>query len=148
MNLKVDREWDWKMRLISHTAIIVLIAFFSAVVFGGPQLLVITLPLGAIAVAIEIRRLQRDKREVGITSESDVSTKRRRRAMLLAGCVAVFVVGLIIESLPSQDLHDEYWYLFVAPVMLALMVGGVAVLMLAWTFLPRRDEEATPFPPS
>lgn len=34
MNLKVDREWDWKMRLISHTAIIVLIAFFSAVVLA------------------------------------------------------------------------------------------------------------------
>lgn len=146
MNLKVDSEWDYKMRLFSHAAIIVLIALFSAMALDGPRFLLITLPLGAIAVAVEIRRLQRDKRDVGITTDSDVLTKRRRRAVVVVASVAVGATGLLVESLPSQEFHDRFWYLLVAPVMLALIVGAVALLMLGWSYLPRRDEEPTRSP--
>lgn len=76
MNLKVDREWDWKMRLISHTAIIVLIAFFSALAFDGPQLLVITLPLGAIAVGRSTPRLPRRRATGGRRPTRRPSTAR------------------------------------------------------------------------
>lgn len=146
MNLKVDSGWDYKMRLFSHAAIIVLIALFSAMALDGPRFLLITLPLGAIAVAVEIRRLQRDKRDVGITTDSDVLTKRRRRAVVVVASVAVGATGLLVESLPSQEFHDRFWYLLVAPVMLALIVGAVALLMLGWSYLPRRDEEPTRSP--
>jgi hypothetical protein len=140
MNLKVDREWDYRMRLISHSAIVVLVAFFSAVALDGPRLLVISLPLGAIVVAVEIRRLQRDKRDMGIATDFDVSAKRRRRAVVVAASIAVGAIGLLVESLPSQEFHDRFWYLLVAPVMLGLIVGAVALLMLGWSYLPRRDE--------
>ena len=146
MNLKVDSEWDYKIRLFSHAAIIVLIALFSAITLDGPRFLLITLPLGAIAVAIEIRRLQKDKRDVGLTTTSDISAKRRRRAIVLGGCVVVGALGSLIESLPSQEFHDRFWYLLVAPAMLSLIVGAVALLMLGWSYLPRRDEEPTRSP--
>jgi peptidoglycan/LPS O-acetylase OafA/YrhL len=142
-NLKVDREWDWRMRLFGHTAIIVLIALFSAMALDGPRFLLITLPLGALAVAIEIRRLQKDKKAVGLTTAPDISAKRRQRGIVLASCVVVFAIGLFINALPSQEFHDKYWFLLVAPVMISAMVAPVALLMLGWTYLPRRDEELT-----
>jgi hypothetical protein len=143
MNLKVDRELDWRMRLISHAAVIVAVAFLSGIALGGPQLLLITLPLGGIAVAVELRRLQRDKRELGIAPASDISATRRRRAIILAAWVAVFAIGLVVDGLPGQDLHDKYWYLFVAPMMFAVIGGPIALLMLIWSLLPRRGVEAT-----
>jgi hypothetical protein len=38
------------------------------------------------------------------------------------------------------DTRDEYWALFVAPSMIAFIVGVVALPMLVWSYLPRRRE--------
>jgi undecaprenyl pyrophosphate phosphatase UppP len=130
----------WR-RLIGHAAIISLIAFYSPIAIGLPLLLAVTLPAGAIMAVLEMRRLQRDRKEVGIVTDTDIARKRRRRAVVLAVSVAVFVIGLFVNALPSQDLHDDHWLLFVAPSMIAFMVGVIALLMLAWSYVPRRQNE-------
>ncbi|MFN2588080.1 MAG: hypothetical protein ABR613_08185 [Actinomycetota bacterium] len=146
MNLRVDRKWDWRMRFVSHGAIIVGMVFYATIAFGAPWLLWATVPVGAVVLALEMRRLQRDKKELGVVIDIDIAGKRRRRAAVLAVSVAVFVIGLFANTLPSQELHDEYWFLFVAPSMIAFMVGAVALLMLGWSYLPRRDDATTDSP--
>lgn len=139
MNLKVDAEWDLRMRLIAHAAIIALIALYSPIVIGLPRLLAVTLPAGSILAALEIRRLQRERKEVGIVIDTDIAGQRRRRAIALAASVAIFAIGLFVNALPSENLHDEYWFLFVAPSMVAFLVGVIALLMLGWSYIPRRE---------
>jgi len=67
-------------------------------------------------------------------------TPRRRKTLVIvvAASVALFVVGLVIDALPSPDTHDQYWALFVAPSMIAFIVGVVAVLLLLWSYAPQR----------
>jgi hypothetical protein len=141
MNIKVDRELDYRMRLLARGIAVVLVVFYSAVAFGETWPLMVTLPLGAIVVALEFRRLQRDRKEIGMATVPDIADKRRRRAVVLAVSVAVFVISLFVDALPSQDVHDEYWFLFVAPSVIAFTVGIVTLLMLGWSFIPRRDND-------
>ena len=143
MNLKVNSEWDYWMRLIGHAAIVVLVVFFSAVAVDGPRLLLFALPLAAMVAAVDIRRLQKDKRDAGTTTEADVLAKRRRRTIVVIASVAVGAIGLLVEWLPSQEFHDRFWYLLVAPRIFATMVGALALLMLGWSYLPRSAEEPT-----
>lgn len=143
MELKVDRQMDWKMRFIGHAALLAVAASFSGMALGGPQLLLITMPLGGVAIAFELARLRRDKLAAGMSSSRDIPSKRRRRAAVVGSCVALFAIGWVVEGIPSQAVHDRYWFLLVAPMMIAVVIGPVALLMLGWSYLPRRDEEVT-----
>ncbi len=77
-------------------------------------------------------------------TDAGIPAKRRRRAIVLAISIAVFAIGLL--DVVPQDLHDDYWYLFVAPSMIAFIVGVVAVLMLGWTYMPRRVNDTMSSP--
>ena len=48
-------------------------------------------------------------------SDTVIARQRRTRVVVVVAAVAGFAIGLVIDSLPSQDTHDEYWALFVAP---------------------------------
>lgn len=141
MDLRVDREWDWRIRVIGRVAVIALIALNLPIVVGLPLLFAVTLPMGAIGLVLELRRLQRNREEVGIMTTADIARKRTRRAVALAASVAVFAIGLFVNALPSPGAHDAHWYLFVAPLMIASVAGIIALLMLAWTYVPRQQNE-------
>jgi len=140
MNITVDRRWDRRMGSIGRVAVVALIALNVPIAIGMPLLLAATLPMGAVVVALELRRFQRKGKEVGIMTTTDIARKRRRRAVVLAASVAVFAVGFFVDALPSSDVHDTYWYLFVAPMMIAFVVGVMALLMLAWSYVPRHED--------
>lgn len=65
------------------------------------------------------------------------SVTRRTLVIVLAVSAVVWAMGLMINALPSEDLHDRYWYLFVAPSMIGFIVGVMALTALAVTYLPR-----------
>lgn len=134
MNLAVDHTWDARMRVLGRVAVLAAIVIYLPIMVGLPLLLVITLPAGAFAM----RRLQRDTKKVGVVTDTSIARKRKTRAIIVVAAVAVFAIGLVIDALPSQATHDEYWALFVAPSMIAFMVGVVALPMLVWSWLPRR----------
>jgi peptidoglycan/LPS O-acetylase OafA/YrhL len=71
-------------------------------------------------------------------SEAAIARTRKRLVIVGAASIAVFAIGLLLNALPSEDVHDRYWMLFVAPSMIAFMVGAVAVGSLAWSYRPRR----------
>ena len=71
-------------------------------------------------------------------SDTVIARQRKTRVAVAAAAVAGFAIGLVIDSLPSQDTHDKYWALFVAPFMIAFIAGAVALSMLVWSYLPRR----------
>ncbi|MFN2491079.1 MAG: hypothetical protein ABR529_15390 [Actinomycetota bacterium] len=148
MNIKVDRAWDWKMRLIGRGVIVALVALYPPVVFGSLTLLAITVPVGATVLTLEMRRLRRDREDVGIVTDADIAHKRRRRAVVLAISVVVFAIGLIVDALPSERVHDQYWFLFVAPPMIAFIVSVPALLMLGWSYIPRREDGTRSFSPT
>src|SRR3954453_727406 len=71
--------------------------------------------------------------------QSALARRRPSRLIIVAISIALFALGILIDSLPSDQTHDRYWFLFVAPMMIGLIVGVVALPMLAWCLLPRRD---------
>lgn len=73
-------------------------------------------------------------------SDTAIAQKRRTRAIVVGASIAVFAIGLVIDALPSSDVHDKYWALFVAPSMIAFIVGVVASVPLLWSYLPQRQE--------
>ena len=131
----VDQTWDARMRSIARGSIIAAIAAYIPIVVGVPLLLAITLPCGAFA----IHRLQRNSKKEETVTDSAVAHQRKTRAIVVVASIAVFVIGLVIDALPSEATHDEYWMLFVAPSMIAFMVGVIALPMLVWSYLPRHQ---------
>ncbi len=136
MDFAVDRTWDLRMRLIGRAALVALIVFSVPIAVGLPVLLAITLPAGMLV----IHRLQLDSTKVGIVSDTAIAHQRKTRAIVVVASIATFGIGLFVDSLPSSDVHDRYWVLFVAPLMIAFIVGVVALPMLVWSYLPRRQE--------
>lgn len=72
-------------------------------------------------------------------TDKPVATKQKVLAVVVVASIAVFVIGLVIDRMPSEDTHDRYWMLFVAPSSIAFVVGTVALAMLARTLLARAD---------
>ena len=72
-------------------------------------------------------------------NDATFARQKRIRFIVVVIAIVVWVLGLVINSLPSEDMHDRYWYLFVAPSMIGFMVGVVALPMLVWSLLPRRE---------
>ena len=136
MDFTVDRAWDLRMRSIGRAALVAVIVFAVPVVVGLPVLLAVTLPAGAVA----IHQLQRDSKKVGSVTDTAIAHQRKVRTVVVVASIAVFAIGLFVDSLPSSDVHDSYWEFFVAPVMISLIVGVVALPMLVWSYLPRRHE--------
>ena len=62
----------------------------------------------------------------------------RNPAIVVVASIAIFAIGLLINALPSQGVYDSYRALFVAPSMIAFIVGVVAMALLLWSYLPRR----------
>ena len=133
-NIAVDDGWDARMRSISRAAIILLIAFYAPIALGMPVILAITLPGGAFA----IHRLQGDTEKARTVTDTAVAHKRKTRTIVVVASIAVFAIGLFVDGLPSEATHDRYWMLFVAPSMIAFIVGVIALPMLVWSYLPRR----------
>jgi hypothetical protein len=124
------------MRAIGRGSIIALIAAYLPIVIGVPLLLAVTLPCAAYAM----HRLLRNRRKEGTVTDGAIAHQRKRRAIVVVAALVVFAIGPVIDALPSEATHDEYWMLFVAPSMIALMVGAIALPMLVWSYLPRRAE--------
>jgi hypothetical protein len=139
MNFAMDRQRDQRLILAGNAALTALVCLYAPIVIGLPPLLAVTIPAGVIVVALERRRLQRTTKEVGMMSAADTARTRSRAAIVLAASVVVFVTALYVNTLPGSNTHDAYWVAFVAPMMIAPAVGLVALLMLAWSYLPRRD---------
>lgn len=136
-NLAIDPTWDRRMRLVGRGVIRGLVLAPLALVpmaFGVPALLLVTVPLAALVA----RERPRDKRGE-IVNDTTLARERRIRFTVVVIAFVVWALGLVINSLPSQDIHDRYWYLFVAPSMIGFMVGVVALPMLVWSLLPRRE---------
>jgi len=140
MNLEVDGQWDGTMGQFGRAAIMGVVALALPILIGLPLLFAVTVPVAAIVATLDLRRRRRTSRDVGIVTRTEIGRKRLRRAVALGISVAAFSIGLLIDASPSQAVHDAYWPLFVAPSLIALPVGVIALLMLAWTFLPRRAE--------
>jgi hypothetical protein len=134
MNFAVDRTWDARMRWIGRAAIVAVIASCLPIAVGLPLLLAITLPVGALAAY----QIQRRTKKVGTVTGTSITHQRRTRATIVGASVAIFAIGLFVDALPSSDVHDRYWVAFVAPMMIAFVVGVVALPMLVWSYLPRR----------
>ena len=62
--------------------------------------------------------------------------RRRTLTIFVGTSIAVFAMGLFIDVL--TDTHDQYWVLFVAPSMIAFIVGVVALLLSLWSYVARR----------
>ena len=76
-------------------------------------------------------------------SDTTLTRRRRTRSIVAAIAIALFAVGLLIDSLPSQSTHDRYWFLFVAPSMIGFLAGVIALPMLVWSLIQRRGDEWT-----
>lgn len=74
-------------------------------------------------------------------TDTTIARQRRIRVIVVVAALSVWALGLVINSLPSEDLHDRYWYLFIAPSMIGFMVAVVALSMLVLSLLPRRGDE-------
>ena len=70
-------------------------------------------------------------------SDTTVAERRKTLSVVIGASIAVFVIGLLIDGMPSDDTDDTYWMLFVAPSAIAFTVGAVALAMLGWTYVPR-----------
>lgn len=134
-NFAIDRAWDRRMRSIGRGAALGVIALFVPIAVGLPVLLALTLPAAALAARPQDRRHKTGE----VMSDTTMARRRRIRFLVVAISIVVFALGLLIDSLPSDQTHDRYWFLFVAPMMVGFMVGVVALAMLAWSLLPRRD---------
>ena len=132
----VDRASDRRMRWIGRSIVLGVVALLAPIALGLPILLVFTLPAAAVAAR------PRDRRQKKGTVMPDATKNRSRRIrfIVVATSAVVFALGLLIDSLPSDETHDRYWLLFVAPMMIACTVGVVALPMLVWSLLPRRDD--------
>jgi peptidoglycan/LPS O-acetylase OafA/YrhL len=100
------------------------------------------LPLLALAVLLGVTQRSQLARSLrgGIVSDTAIAHKRKTCTIVVVASIAIFAIGLLINALPSQDVHDSYWTLFVAPSMIAFIVGVAALALLLWSYLPRRRE--------
>ena len=73
-------------------------------------------------------------------SDTAIAHQRKTRTVVVVASIVIFAIGLVVNALPSPDVHDSYWPLFVAPFMIAFIVGVVALPMLVWSYLPLRHE--------
>lgn len=140
MNIAVDHIWDRRMRTIGRATVAGLAAWFIPVAIGLPVLMAVTVPVGAGVVMA----LHRRERLTEPTLPATVSSRRRTRLIVVGASVGVFALGAFIDSIPSGAFHDRYWMFFVAPMMLAVVVGAIALPMLAWSCVPRRDRHEDP----
>jgi hypothetical protein len=124
-----------KPNAVLNTLIVALaVAWLGTLTIGA----FVGLPLLALAVVLGVTqrsRLARSLRREGAHT-------RRTLAIVVAASIAIFAIGLFINALPSQDVHDRYWALFVAPVMIAFFVGVVALPMLVWSYLTGRERSS------
>ena len=134
-NLALDRTWDRRMRMVGRGVVLVAAACLVPIAVGLPVLLVVTVPSAALFAR---QRSRGDKRGEAVT-DTTLARQKRIRFIVVVIAIIVFALGLVIDSLPSEDMHDRFWYLFVAPMMIGLMVGVVALPMLVWSLLPRRE---------
>jgi len=123
------------MRLAGRGAVLAAVACFVPIAVGLPVLLVVTLPSAALVAR---QRPRGGKRGEAVNDATSAGQKRIRFIVLVIASF-VWALGLVVNSLPSEDLHDRFWYLFVAPSMIGFMVGVVALPMLVWSLLPRRE---------
>lgn len=123
------------MRLVGRGVVLAAVACFVPIAIGLPALLVVTLPASAFVIR---QRARGDKREE-VVMDTTMARQKRIRFIVVAIAIVVFVLGLVVNSLPSEDMHDRYWYLFVAPSMAGFMAGVVALPMLVWSLLPSRE---------
>ena len=141
MDFAVNPAWEIRGRSFGRAALVALIALCVPIVVGLPLLLAITLPVGALA----INRLHLNSKKAGTVTDAANTRQRRTRAAVVVISIGAFILGLVIDSLPSQDTHDKYWALFVAPSMVAFLIGAVALPMWVWSWLPRHhDSDARP----
>ena len=134
-NLALDRTWDRRMRAVGRGVVLVAVACLVPIAVGLPVLLLVTVP----AAALVARQPPRGDKTGEAVNHTTLTRQKRIRFIVVAIAIVVFVLGLVMNSLPSEDTHDRYWYLFVAPSMIGFMVGVVALPMLAWSLLPRRE---------
>ena len=134
-NLAIDRNTDRRMRLVGRGVVLAAVACFVPIAVGLPALLVVTLPSAALLAR---RRPRGDKRGI-VVNDTTLARQKRIRFIVVLIAIVVWALGLVVNSLPSEDMHDRFWYLFVAPMMIGLMVGVVALPMLVWSLLPRRE---------
>ena len=134
-NLAIDPTWDRRLRLVGRGVVLAAVACFVPIAVGVPALLLVTVPFAAL-VARE--RPSGDKRGA-VVNDKTLARQKRIRFIVVVIAVVVWALGLVINSLPSEHMHDRYWYLFVAPSMIGFMVGVVALPMLVWSLLPRRE---------
>ena len=133
-NLAIDPRWDRRMRLVGSGMVLVAVACFVPIEVGLPALLLVTVPLAALVA----REGPRGDKRGDVVNDTTLARQRRVRLIVVGIAIVVWALGLVINSLPGEDLHDRYWYLFVAPSMIGFMVGAVALPMLVWSLLPRR----------
>lgn len=134
-NLAIDRTWDRRIGLAGRGVVLGAISALVPIALGLPVLVVVTIP----AAALIIRQQARNHSGRDVMTDSPLVRQRRTRFAVAVIAVVVWALGFVINSLPGEDMHDRYWYLFVAPLMVGAMVGMVAVPMLIWSLLPRRD---------
>jgi len=134
-NLAIDRTWDRRMRLVGRGVVLAAAAFLVPIAVGLPALLVVTVPSAALVAR---QRPRGDKRGEAV-NDTTLARQKRIRFIVVVIAIVVIALGLVIDSLPSEDMHDRFWYLFVAPSMIGFMVGVVALPMLVWSLLPRRE---------
>jgi len=123
------------MRLAGRGVVLVAFACLVPIAVGLPVLLVVTLP----AAALVARQRARADKTRAVVNDTTMTGQKRIRFIVVAIAIVVFVLGLVIDGLPSDDVHDRYWYLFVAPSMIGFIVGVVALPMLLWSLFPRRE---------
>jgi hypothetical protein len=134
-NLAIDGTWDRRMRLVGRGVLLAAVACLVPIAVGLPALLVVTLPSAAL---LGRQRPRGDKRGI-VVNETTLARQRRIRFIVVVIAIAIWALGLLIDWLPSDEMHDRYWYLFVAPLMIGFMVGVVALPMLVWSLLPRKE---------
>lgn len=135
-NLSIDRTWDRRVRLGGRAVALAVFACLVPIALGLPVLLAVTVPAAALA----LRQLSRnDKIGAAAVNHATLTRQKRNRFIVVVVAIGVFVLGLAIDSLPSEDMHERYWFLFVAPSMIGLMVAAIALPMLVWSLLPRRE---------
>ncbi len=135
VNLAFGPTWARRMRLAGRSVVLAAVACFGPIAVGLPALLLVTVPLAALVA----RERPRGDKRGPVMNDTNSARQRRVRLIVVGIAIVVWALGLIVNSLPSEDMHDRYWYLFVAPSMIGFMVGVVALPMLVWSLLPRRE---------
>ena len=118
----IDPTWDRRMPLVGRGLVrgVVLAALaLVPMAFGVPAPLWVTMPLAALVA----RERPRGNKRGHVMDDTSFARQGRIRSIVVGIAIVVGALGLLINSLPSQDLHDRYWYLFVAPSMIGVMVG-------------------------